>query len=59
MFAIALFLQIGELFNGNFNWRGVFHLSLFLLMFLSIAGLALFVGYNAFRPNQKDKNDDV
>ena len=59
MFAIALFLQIGDLFNGNFNWRGVFHLSLFLLMFLSIAGLAAFVGYKAFRPNQKDKKNDV
>jgi hypothetical protein len=53
MFAIALFLQIGELFNGNFNWRGVFHLALFLLMGLIIAGFAAFVGYKAFRPNKK------
>ena len=59
MFAIALFLQIGELFNGNFNWRGVFHLLLFTLMFLTIAGLTTFVGYKAFRPNKKNQKDDV
>lgn len=59
MFGIALLLQIGELFNGNFNWRGVFHLALFLLMGLTIAGLAAFVGYKAFRPNEKSKKDDV
>ena len=59
MIFAALLLQIGDLFNGNFNWRGVFHLALFLLMFLSIAGLAAFVGYKAFRPNEKSKRDDV
>ncbi|HEX8639380.1 MAG TPA: hypothetical protein VF692_15025 [Pyrinomonadaceae bacterium] len=53
------FLQIGELFNGNFNWRGAFHLALFLLMFLIIAGFAAVVGYKAFRPNQKAKKDDA
>ncbi len=46
---LGALLQIGELFNGRFNWRGVFHLSLFILMALIIIGFVAFIGYNAFR----------
>jgi fatty-acid desaturase len=53
------FLQIGELFNGNFNWRGVFHLFLFILMGFIVVGFAAFVGYQAFRSSEKGEKDDV
>ncbi|HEY8563495.1 MAG TPA: hypothetical protein VIL74_24160 [Pyrinomonadaceae bacterium] len=45
-------LQIGELFKGNFNREGVFHLVLFLLMGGLIVGLAVFLGYKAFKPKK-------
>ena len=57
MIFFVLLLQIGELFDGRFNWRGVFHLFLFLLMALIIVGFAAFAGYKAFRPNKNSKKD--
>jgi hypothetical protein len=51
---IALLLQIGELFNGRFTWRGLFHLFLFVLMGAIIVGFAVFAGYQAFRSRKKD-----
>jgi hypothetical protein len=48
----ALFLQIGELFEGHFNWRGVLHLCLFLLMALIAIGFAAFAGYKTFKPKK-------
>lgn len=59
MIFLIAFLQIGELFNGNLNWRGVFHLFLFILMGLIIAGFTAFAGYKAFRQKEKSKKDDV
>lgn len=50
---LASFLQIGELFKGNFNWRGVFCLFLFLLMAAVVVGFSTFVGYKTFRSNLK------
>jgi hypothetical protein len=55
MKSFAFLLQIGELFNGRFTWRGLFHLLLFVLMGLIIVGFAVFAGYKAFQPKKKDK----
>ena len=49
----AAFLQIQELFEGNFNWRGLVQLLLLVLMALIAIGFACFVGYKAFRPKRK------
>lgn len=48
-----IFLQIGELFKGNFNWQGVYHLLLFILMALILGGLTIFLGIKAFKPKDK------
>ncbi len=48
----AIFLQIGELFEGNFNWQGVYHLFLFILMAVILGGLGIFLGYKAFKPKK-------
>lgn len=48
----AIVLQIGELFEGNFNWRGVYHLFLFILMAVILGGLGIFLGYKAFKPKK-------
>lgn len=45
----TLFLQIGELFEGNFNWRGLAQLLLLVLMALIAVGFAVFVSYKAFK----------
>jgi hypothetical protein len=49
---LIFILQIGELFRGNFNWRGAFHLFLFILMGAIFGGLAIFLGYKAFKPKK-------
>ena len=49
MKTLSLIVQIGELFSGHFNWRGVLHLSLFIIMALIAVGFAAFIGYKAFR----------
>ena len=48
-----IFLQIGELFKGNFNWQGVYHLALFIVMALILGGLTIFLGLKAFKPKNK------
>ena len=50
------FLQIRELFDGHFSWYGFTLLILFLLMGLTAAGFAGFVGYKAFQPKRKRKD---
>ena len=45
----AFLLQIEELFNGHFNWRGAVQLLLFVAMGLIAAGFTIFVGYKAFK----------
>ena len=54
MKSFAFWLQIGELFDGRFTWRGLFHLFLFVLMGAVIVGFAVFAGYQAFRSKKKD-----
>ncbi len=39
---LLLLLQIGELLKGNFNWRGVLHLFLFIVMGLIVIGFSIF-----------------
>jgi hypothetical protein len=55
---LVAFLQIGELFKGNFNWRGLVQLILFLLMGLVAVGFSVMFGYKAFK-SEKKKKDDV
>ncbi|MGI8787693.1 MAG: hypothetical protein ACR2HG_08040 [Pyrinomonadaceae bacterium] len=45
----VVFLQIGELFKGHFNWLGLIQLLVFILMGAIAVGFAGFVGYKAFR----------
>lgn len=44
-----MLLQIGELFEGHFNWRGLAQLLLFVAMALIAVGFTVFVGYKAFQ----------
>lgn len=53
---MALLLQIGELFNGNFNWRGLFQLLLFVVMAFIVIAFSVVIGYKAF--SSKKKNDN-
>ncbi|HEX8286982.1 MAG TPA: hypothetical protein VF556_03250 [Pyrinomonadaceae bacterium] len=53
----VFFLQIGELFQGNFNWRGLLHLVLFIVMGLIVVGFGVIVGYKAFQ-SERNKKDD-
>ena len=47
---ILIFLmQIGDLFDGNFNWRGALQLFLFVLMGAVFVAFTGFVAYKAFR----------
>ncbi|MGI8556004.1 MAG: hypothetical protein ACR2LT_06575 [Pyrinomonadaceae bacterium] len=50
---IAFLLQIKDLFEGHFNWRGVLYLFLFALMGLTIIGFTAFAGYKTFRQKKK------
>ncbi len=49
----TFFLQIGELFNGHFNWRGLIQLFLLVLMGLIAVGFGVFVSYKAFQSKPK------
>ena len=55
MASLVFYLQIGELFQGHFNWRGVLYLCLFLLMALLIIGFTVFAGYKAFQSKPKKR----
>jgi hypothetical protein len=50
---LIFFLQIGDLFRGQFNWRGVFHLFLFILMGAVVVGIGGFMIAKAFKPKDK------
>ncbi len=50
---LIFLLQIGELFDGNFNWRGLLQLLLLVLMGLIAVSFAGFVSYKAFKSNPK------
>lgn len=50
---LAVLLQIGELFRGNFTWQGALHLFLFILMGVFLGGLCVFFAYHAFK--KKDR----
>jgi hypothetical protein len=56
MQSIILFLQIGELFKGNLNWRGVLHLVTFIVMGLIVVGLSAF--FIRIVLKSRRKNDD-
>jgi hypothetical protein len=51
---LGLALQIGDLINGKFNWRGVFHLSLFIIMGLIVIGFSSFLIRVVWK-SEKDK----
>ena len=44
---LLIFLQIGELFDGKFNWRGVFHLGFFIFLGLIFVSFSIWIGYKA------------
>ncbi len=46
---LIFLLQIGELFDGHFNWRGLMQLVLLILMALIAISFAVFVSYKAFQ----------
>jgi hypothetical protein len=49
----AFIFQIGELFKGNINRPGLYHLFLFLLMGAILVGFSVFLGYKAFKSKDK------
>lgn len=52
--SLATFIfQIGELFKGNLNRAGIYHLFLFLLMGAILVGFSVFLGYKAFKSKNK------
>lgn len=53
MKSLTFLLQIGELFEGHFNWRGLAQLLLLILMALIAVGFTVFVGYKAFQSKPK------
>ncbi|MCD9189502.1 MAG: hypothetical protein LUM44_24035 [Pyrinomonadaceae bacterium] len=53
---LLLLLQIGDLFNGKFNWRGVIQLAIFIVMGLIVVGVGGVIVYKAFSSKGKDKN---
>ncbi len=40
-------LQIGELFDGKFTWRGVVHLGFFIFLGLIFVSFSVWIGYKA------------
>ena len=57
MKSLILFWQIGDLFQGHLNWRGVFQLFMFILMGAIIIGFSLFAGYKAFQAKPRKEDD--
>lgn len=53
---LLLLLQIGDLFNGKFNWRGVIQLAIFIVMGLIVVGVGGVIVYKVFSSKRKDKN---
>ena len=49
----VVLLQIQQLFDGDFNWRGLLQLILLVLMALVAIGFAVFAAYKAFQPKRK------
>jgi hypothetical protein len=49
----AVLLQIQELLDGDFNWRGLLQLLLLILMALVAIGFTVFAVYKAFQPKRK------
>ena len=47
------FLQIGELFEGHFNWHGLAQLLLFIAMALIAVGFAVFIECKRDEPGRK------
>ena len=50
---LIFLLQIEELFDGHFNWRGLLQLLLLVFMGLIAISFAVFVSYKAFRSKPK------
>ena len=53
MLSAIFLMQIGELLRGNFNWQGVYHLLLFIVMAAIPGGLTIFLALKAFKPKDK------
>ncbi len=53
MKTFAFLMQIGELFEGRFNWPGVLALFFFFLMGIVAAGFSGFIIYKALFSSKK------
>lgn len=53
---LLLLLQIGDLFNGKFSWRGVIQLAIFIVMGLIVVGVGSVIVYKAFSSKGKGGN---
>lgn len=50
-----LLFQIGELFKGNVNWRGILHLFLFIVMGLIVIAFSTFFIRKVLEEKNKGK----
>lgn len=46
---LLLLLQIGDLFKGNFNWRGFIQLTIFIVMGLIVVGIGAVIVYKVIQ----------
>lgn len=53
---LLFLLQIGELLNGKFNWRGFIQLAIFIIMGLIVIGVGGVIVYKVFSSKGKDKD---
>lgn len=53
---LLLLLQIGDLLNGKFTWRGFIQLAIFIVMALIVVGIGGVIVYKVFSSKGKDKD---
>ena len=53
MTMLAFLLQIGDLVNGKFTWRGFIQLTIFVLMGLVVVGFGIMIVYNVIKSLRK------
>lgn len=53
MNSVVYLLQIGDLFAGKFNRRGLIQLVIFLVMGLVVVGFGIWIGINVIRSMKK------
>lgn len=56
---IFLLFQVGDLFEGKFNWAGILVLLIFFIMTAIIVGLGVLMIYKSFFSKSENKRDDL